>query len=126
MSIFSERIRHLRRAIKKTQEETASLLGISRGMLSNYELGTREPDFVTLCRLADFYCVTTDYLLGRSDIPTDNKESIYYGISKKVANDSMLLSPKSQDSLMEYIELLLIRDRCESEEKANQNKFSNE
>lgn len=50
-----------------TQYEVAEKLGISRGQLANYEQGSRQPDYDMLEQLADFYSVTTDYLLGRTD-----------------------------------------------------------
>lgn len=51
---------------KRTQEEVAKLLGISRARYSHYENGVRQPDFNTLEQIANFYNVTTDYLLGRN------------------------------------------------------------
>ena len=65
--MFGERLRNLREIKDMTQETASRELAISRGMLSNYELGKREPDYATLCRLADYYHVTTDYILGRDD-----------------------------------------------------------
>ena len=62
--MFGERLRNLREIKDMTQESASRELAISRGMLSNYELGKREPDYAMLCRLADYYHVTTDYLLG--------------------------------------------------------------
>ena len=52
-----------------TQEELARKIGISRAALSHYETGKREPDFDTLNRIADFFHVTVDYLVGRTNSP---------------------------------------------------------
>ena len=49
------------------QKELASLLNLSIGTISNYENGVHSPDLDTLCRLADFFDVTSDYLLGRTE-----------------------------------------------------------
>ncbi|MCI9336533.1 MAG: helix-turn-helix transcriptional regulator [Lachnospiraceae bacterium] len=49
------------------QKEMASLLNLSVGTISNYENGVHSPDLDTLCRLAEFFGVTTDYLLGRTE-----------------------------------------------------------
>ena len=49
------------------QKELASLLNLSVGTISNYENGVHAPDLNTLCRLAEFFHVTTDYLLGRTE-----------------------------------------------------------
>ena len=62
------RLRRLRTERMLTQAELGEELGLSESTVSLYEKGEREPSFTTLCRLADFFGVTTDYLLGRSDI----------------------------------------------------------
>jgi len=67
---FSERLTSLRQGRSLTQSELADLVQISRSALSLYELGKREPDFSILSRLAEFFGVTTDHLLGRSDKTT--------------------------------------------------------
>lgn len=48
---------------KRTQEEIASHIGVSRARYSHYENGRSEPDYDTLQKLADYFQVTTDYLL---------------------------------------------------------------
>jgi len=67
--LYAMRISELRKIKNLTQEELAKNLGISRGRLSNYEQGIREPDFQTLSRFADFFAVSTDYLLGNTNEP---------------------------------------------------------
>lgn len=62
-----ERLVKLRKERKMTQEELANVLGISRSALSLYETNKRQPDFQTICRLADFFNVSVDYLLARTD-----------------------------------------------------------
>lgn len=66
---FGKRLATLREQRSLTQSELATLTNISRSRLSLYETDKREPDFDTLSRLSDFFDVTTDYLLGRSDTP---------------------------------------------------------
>lgn len=48
-----------------TQEEIASLLGISRSTYAAYETGRNEPDITTLIKLATLYKISLDYLVGR-------------------------------------------------------------
>lgn len=64
---LSERLHILRKERKLTQEGTAKELGIALRSYRRYETGEREPDASTLVRMADFYGVTTDYLLGRTE-----------------------------------------------------------
>ncbi|MRI65109.1 helix-turn-helix domain-containing protein [Gracilibacillus thailandensis] len=67
---LSERLKQLRNSKGLFQKEVADKLGIKQNTLSGYENGTRSPDNELLKDIADFYNVTLDYLLGRSDDPT--------------------------------------------------------
>lgn len=53
-----------RRKKKITQQVAADFLGIQQGTLSKYENGRLEPDIETLCKIAVFYEVSTDWLFG--------------------------------------------------------------
>ncbi|WP_430106021.1 helix-turn-helix domain-containing protein [Paenibacillus validus] len=66
---YGDRIAILREKSALTQEELANKLGISRASLSHYENNRREPDFNTTLKIANFFQVSTDYLIGRADIP---------------------------------------------------------
>lgn len=59
------RLSELRKSKKLTQSDVAFKLGVSRQAYANYEKGSREPDFKTLERMAEYFNVSTDYLLGR-------------------------------------------------------------
>lgn len=65
---FKLRLKELRGIEGYTQDELSSKLKISRSGLSAYERGVREPDLETLERIADFFNVDIDYLLGNTDI----------------------------------------------------------
>ncbi|GEN36614.1 hypothetical protein ADA01nite_40740 [Aneurinibacillus danicus] len=85
-----------------TQEETAKLLNISRGTYAHYEIDKRQPDFATLEKLADFFGVSIDYLLGRVDDPLPQllrdpsiNISAYEGYQD--------LSPKEQEIVKEQV-----------------------
>ena len=67
---YGNRIAELRRKRNLTQEELANQLKISRAALSHYEQNRREPDFGTLNSIANYFKVTIDYILGRTDDPT--------------------------------------------------------
>jgi len=64
---FSETMSELRRERGLSQRAAAAALGISQALLSHYENGAREPGLAFVCRACDYYGVTADYLLGRSD-----------------------------------------------------------
>ena len=62
-----ENIRNLRIDGGYTQKEIGEYLGISQNTYSQYEIGTLNYPIDVLIRLADFYHVSVDYLLGRTD-----------------------------------------------------------
>jgi transcriptional regulator with XRE-family HTH domain len=64
---ISERIRELE-VIGITQSNLASALNISRSAVNAWEMGTSKPSIDTLVDLADFFHVSTDYLLGRNEL----------------------------------------------------------
>ncbi len=64
------RIKQLRQERGLKQEELAKEFGIAQQTISNYEKGIREPDITTLKKMADFFDVSLDFLLGKTDIKT--------------------------------------------------------
>ena len=64
---FSETMSELRRGRGLSQRAAAAALGISQALLSHYENGAREPGLAFVCRACDFYGVSADYLLGRTE-----------------------------------------------------------
>ena len=61
------RIRELRKAKKVTMKELGNMIGVAESTMSLYETGKRKPDPETLSRLADYFNVSVDYLLGRDE-----------------------------------------------------------
>lgn len=61
-----EIIRNLREDKDLTQTDIAKILGVSQRVYSNYECGQVEISLDSLMKLADFYKVSVDYLLGRT------------------------------------------------------------
>ena len=66
---FAETLLALRQGRNLSQRAAAADLGISQPLLSHYEKGTREPGLSFVCRVCDYYGVTADYLLCRTDSP---------------------------------------------------------
>ena len=65
--LFGDRLKILRKEHKVQQKELAEYLGISIRGYQFYESEDNEPNVKTLIALADFYHVTIDYLVGRTD-----------------------------------------------------------
>ena len=66
---FSERLLQLRKEKNITQKQLASALNLSAVGIQNYEGGRRKPAYDILIALADYFNVSLDYLVGRSDVP---------------------------------------------------------
>ena len=66
--ILSARLKALRKEKGYTQGQVAIYCDITEKAYQNYELMTREPKVEILIRIADFYKVSLDYLVGRTDI----------------------------------------------------------
>jgi len=69
MSIFSDRLSALFESHKVKRKSLAEHLGVTYRTINNYENGTREPNIEQLNNIADFFGVSVDYLMGRSDNP---------------------------------------------------------
>lgn len=82
--MFHRRIVELRKAKKITQEILAKQIGVTRSALSQYELGVRQPDYDIVKRIADYFGVSTDYLLGR-----EVKEGFRKQFSFEITNENM-------------------------------------
>ena len=67
MKIFQERLIEQRKLNKVTQRELAEHLQIAQPSYIRYENGTSEPSLENLVKLADFFDVSIDYLLGRTE-----------------------------------------------------------
>lgn len=66
--VFAHRLRLLRNDRKLRQEDVAKAVNISSRTYSNYERAYRMPDLRILSSLADYYNVSTDFLLGRTNL----------------------------------------------------------
>ena len=86
MANLQDRIKNLRIEKDYTQQQLASLLEVSRSTVAGWETGKRKPDYETIHKLADIFAVSTDYLLGRSNI----KEPAEL-VEKAIADDPELL-----------------------------------
>lgn len=60
------KLKELRKEKKQTQDDIAKLLNVAHSTYNGYEKETSEPTIETLKKLADYYNVSLDYLVGRS------------------------------------------------------------
>ena len=107
--MLKERLRAVRRERNLTQDDVAAFLGIKRQSYSAYERGTSVPDALTLLKLAEYFDVSTDYLLSNDDsVAKPEPEDI-----KELAESFELLDKKGKTLVM--AELYRQLERCAAE-----------
>lgn len=97
------------------QKELATSLKISIATVSNYEKDRHFPDAAMLCKIADFFDVSVDYLLGRTDFRY-NVETLHRPFTDKytisdLVNTSLEFSPEHKRSLTEYVQMIKIAEQ---------------
>ncbi len=70
--MFSQRLKQLRKEKKVTQQKLAKHFNLCTSTVGNWEIGKRQPDHGMLLKLSDYFGVSLDYLMGRSDTPAQN------------------------------------------------------
>lgn len=67
MKVFSERLKELRKSKNLSQKELAEILNTTNSSICDWECGRNEPNLNTIRQIADFFEISCDYLLGKSD-----------------------------------------------------------
>ncbi len=67
MKAFAERLLELRKERGVSQAQLAKEVGVSYAIVCYWETDRSEPTAINIVKLADYFCVSADYLLGRSD-----------------------------------------------------------
>ena len=106
---ISDKLTLLRESKGVYQKELAAYLKVSIGTISNYENGVHEPDLVTLGKLADFYGVSTDYLLERTYVPLPTRKTTQKqpNALEKLFADVVELSPDDLEAVRQLEKYLL-------------------
>ncbi len=111
---LGELLAKLRKERGILQKELANYLNVTVATISNYEKGVHAPDYETLIKLADFFDVSTDYLLQRTDyrssISTLNERLLVDYKVCDLLNAILELDQKSMTALVDYYELLSLRN----------------
>ena len=103
------RLKLLREERKLTQTEVAAFLGVGRNTLSRYETGERAPDTDTVARLAGYFDVTTDYLLGLSNErkrPDDGDDITFDDFTYAMHNEGKELTDDQREMLLEMARVM--------------------
>ena len=114
---FGEKLYRLRLERGIYQKQLAAYLHVSVGTISNYENGVHSPDLKTLCKLANYFHVSADYMLDRTEyiapIEDLNSPLVDQYTVGSIMNAIIELSPDSRQDLMKYLTLLAVCDDME-------------
>ncbi|GAB6171408.1 XRE family transcriptional regulator [Paradesulfitobacterium aromaticivorans] len=96
-------IKDLRAQKDITQETLGKAIGVTTSMIGMYETGARKPSFEVLNKIADYFGVSTDYLLGRNDLINQSTDNIPAGIYLRLAKEAeeMQLPEKDVQLILE-------------------------
>ena len=109
-SSFSKRLKKLREVNQMTQGQLGDLINTTRQSISNYEMGKREPDYVTLEALADIFNVDMNYLLGKTDKTTYIPSTSHRQLSKNeenLINSFNMLNNEGKEKVLNYTQDLV-------------------
>jgi transcriptional regulator with XRE-family HTH domain len=95
---FANNLKQLRIRRNLTQKEFAKLMNIAPSTVTMYEIGQREPNFTLLDKMATYFEVSADYLLGRKDIKIN-------GESDSLITQIYKLSPEKRKALEILLEI---------------------
>ena len=110
--MLSKRIKQLRESHGETQQKMAENLGVSQQTIAGWEKGQRNPSLETLSTLADYFGVSVDYLLGRTDIPNIYIHDIEVdGKHGRMASTKKDLSPEYQEQVRAKVQNAIKEDR---------------
>ena len=114
MAALCEILSELRKDCHLSQKQMAEMLHVSAGTISNYETGRYAPNYDTLIKLADFFDVSTDYLLGRTSqrLPISKLNKEYYRGKSVGELMETILSIHEQDRelVVKALELIQVYD----------------
>ncbi|HBR02702.1 MAG TPA: XRE family transcriptional regulator [Ruminiclostridium sp.] len=102
-------LRLLREEHKLSQQKLADEFDIAQSQIQNYETGGYQPDIETLNKYADFFDVSVDFLLGRTDIRRKLETVKEYDLSEdeqKIIDRYRGLRPRQRQSLTLFLDTL--------------------
>ena len=112
------RLRFLRNENGESLEKIAKYLNVTIQTISNYETEKRDMTPDTILKLAEYFNVSTDYLLGKSDIRNPQKVNLDE-MDIAFASGIKGLNKQNQETLKNIMDGLLAKQKMENEEKNN-------
>ena len=117
---FGDKLFQLRSERGVYQKEIAEFLSVSVGTISNYENGVHSPDLETLCKLAGYFNVTTDFMLELTDNATSmDKLNVPMAEGHTIGSALNTLQDLSQPSRQQMLNYLTMVRTCEDMPRKN-------
>lgn len=110
--MLSKKLKQLRQSRQLSQKELGNILNISNATLSLYETNERKPDIDTTKKIADYFNVTSDYLLDRTDDPKGTVTQ-----SEKTEKDIAKTMAKLKEQLLNENDLMFDGEALSEETK---------
>ena len=107
VSEFAKRLRELRKDKNVSQKKLSNYLGYGYTAIANYESGRNEPSFDTLCKIAGYFDVTVDYLIGKEDNPL--REDTISKIESELVLNYRKMGKEDQRILLEMAKSLSLK-----------------
>lgn len=123
MNLLQERLKELRKEKRLTQAELADIIKTTQKTISDYERGISNPDLETLTNFANFFDVSTDYLLGKTNdrkakVPTPSIDlSQLDSIDIALFNASHELSTSEKTQVMDFVNYIKNKNPSEEDGK---------
>lgn len=120
MSIIGQRIKYLRESANLTQIELANILNIQNSTLSQYETGLRTPSDEVKIRIAKYFSVSLDYLMGINNDLEENQD--HQEKTNEIENLLHDLSKENKDKALDYINMLKKLDDVQNSKQSTEKK----
>jgi transcriptional regulator with XRE-family HTH domain len=115
MKMFSQRLKTLRLEKHLNQIELSKIILVGNKTISDYERGVSSPDFETLQKIASFFQVSTDYLLGKTDertpTSTPSPKNELKGAKLALYNQMDEISDEQAEDVLNFLNFIKNKDK---------------
>lgn len=102
---LGKKLKELREKKGKTQLDISKFLGVTYQTIYKYEKDIAVPPADAIVKLAEYFNVSTDYLLGRTNVPNSINESIPIAASTKDNIDLSDVCDEDKEAIMRFVEM---------------------
>ena len=106
--MFSLRLKELRESHNLSQQSFANIINVSQSTVGMWESGKRTPDSEMLAKIADYFDVSVDYLIGRSSEYSVNDE--LKGVDFALYNETKELNDSQKKDVLKFVQFLKNKD----------------